>query len=294
MRCALLLLITFIFSACASTDRSQHSERLRIPANDGTASAVDSVLFRHSVKIVMDRSGGCSGYVIDPRRIVTAAHCFREIETNKTPKVDFEFIVGGVSIPRDLKFKIFVARAFDPTEERSSANSGDVALIVFAKPVAQAPFLKVSLNLSVKPTGSDEYTSIGYGPSPRESEALDALGAREVKLKPMASDEPRKLRFQQGPVGEGMVCVGDSGSPVFVRHGEELLMVGVLSSTIASSSEEDIKWAQALTSDQRLLPENKSRLCRIETGESFWTRTQAYPKFFAQPERSGRLVFSGP
>jgi hypothetical protein len=265
---------------------------LRKPTNDGSVTPSESPLYKSSVLLTLDGSSLCSGFMIDAKTALTVSHCFRKLATVKKSGARLKLFIAGRQVTDE--FKVFADPSFDFSEDRASASSNDIAAIIFNRPVAKAPFIQVIMDPKVPLSVTDVFSTIGYGASPLEKKDSIFLGvARITRLKQLDLTQDDLLTMSSGPAGSGMICGNDSGSPLFMEREKRFFLVGVLSGGRSEATEAEVAWQNSLTEAQRNLPANIVRQCRSEVGESYWTRTQAYADFLANPAKLGKLILQG-
>ena len=169
-----------------------------------------------AVVALLDKDGQpyCTGTVISPRLVLTAAHCIIKGQAEPT-SVFFGFHVPtyGASLPAHAAV---VNPDYDP-----ATLLGDVALVELAEP-SVVPYVRVSTVPMSQEWIGYPARMVGFGYTGPEDDAL--LGVKYHAFE--AIDEVDGARFRYGEA----TCQGDSGGPAFVSFDDEEVLVGVTSS----------------------------------------------------------------
>lgn len=161
----------------------------------------------------------CTGPLISPTVMLTAAHCNPGVAQ---VKVTFEASVQNAAV-------MYVGRYIaHPGYSQAQSDPHDIAVIVFAQPISGIRPAKIpTLGLfdTLKNNGllnGSTYTAVGYGGQER---TFDAKGKpviayedkRENAVSAFGAINPAWLRLSQNAaVGNGGTCYGDSGGPNFI------------------------------------------------------------------------------
>jgi len=200
----------------------------------GGAAPADGALARTVVTIVGSRASFCSGALIAPQLVLTAAHCV-------AAGADYKLVTFGQN--REPRLIDVTRVATHPKFSLQSLNghraTADVAVLQIAEPLAGSeaaivgsPIRPIAVGRTFSVYGIG-VTTIGdgrTGGSVRRA-ALAATGRPgnlQIRLVDPATDNAR--------AGLG-ACTGDSGAPVFETQNGQPVIVGVVSwSTGANNS----------------------------------------------------------
>ncbi|MEO1334993.1 MAG: trypsin-like serine protease, partial [Myxococcota bacterium] len=169
----------------------------------------------HDAAVALSASRGevfCSGVILTPKVVLTAAHCVWRNGIVKTPFA----VVSG----KDVRFGGTYARVqsavVHPAYE-GFFGGPDVAVLVLAEPVASS---SVGLELSevdIRP--GDDIAFIGFGET-----GDNPLGLRHTGTASITRVDGQFFSY------EPSTCFGDSGGPIIVATPSGPQIVGVVSS----------------------------------------------------------------
>jgi secreted trypsin-like serine protease len=193
----------------------------------GDSEVADASLGRQIVLIVGSNGSYCSGVVLAPQLLLTAAHCV-------APGADYKLVEYDAAHRPQLKDIARVVRhpQFSPSTFAAHRATADVALLALAAPLA-ATHTPVALGTprdKVQP--GNAFIVAGYGVT-RAGDPRSGGTLRRASL--VATGRPGNLQIRlvdsrsNGARAGAGACTGDSGAPVFQQAGGSLVMIGLVS-----------------------------------------------------------------
>ena len=159
----------------------------------------------------------CTGTLVAPRVVVTAAHCVVEVQDLTKLKVYFGPRVGSGG--REIRV---VSGKAHPQASPDNVQDVDIAVLALAEPAPFAPKKMNSTPLDQSSVGKP-LRLVGYG---TDDPQANGGGVKRQTTTRVTSYTPAELQF--GGTGTS-ACYGDSGGPAFMTVGGQELLVGVTS-----------------------------------------------------------------
>lgn len=198
-------------AASACTLIGGTSSRPSVEILNGTECSPD----RSSVVLLnMSPGGQCSGTIVTPTTVLTAAHCLDENVQGVT------VWLGPPTIP--VQAQAFVHY---PGYVFNTPNSFDVGVITMADPLPRTPF---AILTSRDARSSEPAILVGWGRD--QNNAPSTLRAGSTSISNVTGAVIETLFAPPS----SSVCSGDSGGPILVGEGSTWAIAGITSATSAN------------------------------------------------------------
>ncbi|MCK0196352.1 trypsin-like serine protease [Ancylobacter sp. 6x-1] len=158
-----------------------------------------------TVMVVSTRGASCTGVVLGPSVILTAAHCV-------APKANYAVAVIEPAGPRVLTAsRVSVHPGFDPASFDTRRPTPDLALMQLSEPLPDRFRPATLASDPALPARGSLFTLVGFGVV-KDGDGRSAGTLRAVDLPVIGTTGGIMIRLSAGAAAGG--CTGDSGGPV--------------------------------------------------------------------------------
>lgn len=161
----------------------------------------------HAAMVVSTRGSACTGIVLAPDLLLTAAHCVE-------PRADYAVAIVGEGPPRLIPVaRVAVHPRFNPDQFRTRRPTPDLALVKLAAPLPDSFRPAMLTTAEGLPARGTDFTLAGFGVT-AEGAAKTAGTLRALRLPSIGNTGGIMVRLA-APGGAAGACIGDSGGPAF-------------------------------------------------------------------------------
>jgi secreted trypsin-like serine protease len=183
----------------------------------------------------------CTGTLVAPTVIITAAHCVYNFDENTWEPTDvvsaseLGIVAGALDArtpPPGTLYQVATVTPhpsygqFGPADEDGLGNEYDIAVLTLASPVTTLQHVEILPPDQVDATLLDGTSLVisGYGLTSEQAMDMGELYVAETPYRKRSQWE-----FIAGAPGSPDTCNGDSGGPAYARVGDRMLLAGTTS-----------------------------------------------------------------
>jgi len=224
-------LAALITGSLASAALGVHALYGASPAAEGEGGA--AVYFRWRTARA---NGSCSGVLVDPRAVLTAAHCVRSAELGR---LGVQRVRVGNPRGQTVSRRVDSVHVHPDFQVQHPDAGSDLALLILRRPVEDRPPVRLATEAEEPSTQGTDLRVTAYGITRARARSAPGRVLNAITLEylspyqcfhgPVAQMAATRMCAASPSAG---VCPGDSGGPALIRVGDEDVLVGVVSLAI--------------------------------------------------------------